>query len=339
MNFSVYFTNQCNLECKYCYEEHKQLNTNMNIDTIDNMIIFMEEMYLKSNKKATVQMKIHGGEPLLNHKNIRYMLNKIKEKDVFSNNIFYEITTNLTILNDEIIDIISQMSRIYVSIDGDKISHDKNRVFKNNKGTYDVVTNNIKMLLKYRPDLVARVTISKNTKDRFISNILDIYRIGIREITCELNFEENWNYEELLEIYEYNKELNRILEKEGVSDLYYANLENPLSLNMNSRCNGGINEFSINYNGDIYPCIYAVGIHKFKLGNLNLNNKKIKKLDEKYYKSGVRFDCVDCSHMEICDSNRCLLINEIKTGSVSEPWNYFCARQNLNDLFYKIKKN
>lgn len=339
MNLTVYFTNQCNLECKYCYEEHKQLNTNMNIDTIDNMIIFIEKECLKSDKEFVVQMKIHGGEPLLNYKNIRYMLNKIKENSIFSNNISYEITTNLTVLNEEIIDIMSQMSRIYVSIDGDNISHDKNRVFKNNEGSYDVVVKNIKILLKYRPDLVARVTISKNTKDRFIHNVLDIYRIGIKEITCELNFKEKWNYEELLEMFEYNKELNNILEKEELSDLYYANLENPLRLNANSLCNGGINEFSINFNGDIYPCIYAIGIDKFKLGNINSPDKKLKKLNEKYYKSSARSECIDCSHLEICDSNRCLLINEIKTGSVSEPWNYFCTRQNFNNLLYKIKKN
>lgn len=54
-------TNQCNLNCIYCYEKHKDVR-NMSFSTAHNII---EEEFQK-NPNIPIEFDFHGGEPLMN---------------------------------------------------------------------------------------------------------------------------------------------------------------------------------------------------------------------------------------------------------------------------------
>ena len=58
--------------------------------------------------------------------------------------IRYSITTNLTLLDNEMLEFcILNNIHLYVSIDGPLEENNKNRVFKNQKGTFECVYNNL----------------------------------------------------------------------------------------------------------------------------------------------------------------------------------------------------
>ncbi|NBH29133.1 4Fe-4S cluster-binding domain-containing protein [Lachnospiraceae bacterium] len=60
MNFSVFFTNRCNMNCSYCYEKNKK-ECSMSYEIIDKTIDFIVS---KKHENPTEKLSIvtHGGD-------------------------------------------------------------------------------------------------------------------------------------------------------------------------------------------------------------------------------------------------------------------------------------
>lgn len=88
MVINLWITKQCNLRCKYCYE-NQQFNRYDIIDRIDEIIL-----WLKTNIIDIEKIIFHGGEPLLKFSYIRQI---VSELVALKPNIKFGITTNGTI--------------------------------------------------------------------------------------------------------------------------------------------------------------------------------------------------------------------------------------------------
>lgn len=128
MNYTVFFTNQCNMDCTYCYERNKMVRS-ISYDVLDDIVNFIVDQQRSCSDK-TVSVVTHGGEPLIEFDKIQYFIKRLDEK---VKNVQYIITTNATLLTDLMIDFLSQhYSEISVSIDGIQSAHDaevRNNVF------------------------------------------------------------------------------------------------------------------------------------------------------------------------------------------------------------------
>ena len=157
-------TQNCNLRCQYCiYSENSNLyqrvhsKNAMTLETAKKAILFYRQ-HAKDNKRISIGF--YGGEPLLE---FPLIVNAVAyAKEVFSGrHISFHITTNATLISDEIIDfLIENDFSLTFSIDGPKNVQDRNRVFPNGNGSYDVVIGNIKKMYQKSPDLVKRASIS-----------------------------------------------------------------------------------------------------------------------------------------------------------------------------------
>lgn len=142
-------TQNCNLRCDYCVYSGKYItrghtNKRMNYETAKKAIDFLKE---HSVEKERVIIGFYGGEPLLEFELIKKCV-KYARKELKGKQINFALTTNATLLNDEIINYFIEHSFIVtVSIDGPKEMHDDERRFaKNNKGSFDIVMNNIRKI-------------------------------------------------------------------------------------------------------------------------------------------------------------------------------------------------
>lgn len=140
-------TQRCNLRCQYCvYSEVKNPNTRshaanaMNFQTAKKAIDFYAKHSIDEEEKA---IGFYGGEPLLEFELIKKIINYANE--LFEGkDIIYSITTNGTLLNDDIIEFfVKNDMNITISLDGPKLIHDKNRKFANGKGSFDIVLQNL----------------------------------------------------------------------------------------------------------------------------------------------------------------------------------------------------
>ena len=97
MEIILWVTDDCNLNCTYCYEKKQKgiyyMNQNTALSIIENII-----KEIKENNYKSLSISFMGGEPLLNFPIINFIVNyfnralicfnNVYTKNIFSNNNF-----------------------------------------------------------------------------------------------------------------------------------------------------------------------------------------------------------------------------------------------------------
>lgn len=91
--------------------------------------------------------------------------------------------SNGTIVNNDIIQFIKEtgINPFWISMDVNKISHDKHRIFYNRKGSFDTVRQNLDMLIKNDID-VKLSTVITNPKDDLLSYLYEAQKLNIKKV-------------------------------------------------------------------------------------------------------------------------------------------------------------
>lgn len=174
-------TQNCNLRCSYCvysgsYINRVHNNKRMDLDVAKRAVDYYYEH--SSNIKSPA-IGFYGGEPLLEFELIKNIVN-YADKKFKDRTLDYYVTTNATLLTDEIIEFFkNNRFHITISLDGPIDIQDRNRRFaENGKGTFNTVIENIEHIRKKYPDFIDDITFNavmdeKNDftcTDRFFMN-------------------------------------------------------------------------------------------------------------------------------------------------------------------------
>jgi sulfatase maturation enzyme AslB (radical SAM superfamily) len=106
----------------------------------------------------------YGGEPLLEFDLLKQIVLFAEEQaGQFATSVGFSITTNGTLLTDEKIHFLAQHEfSVLVSLDGDKKSHDRYRIFRNQNrpekriGSFDTVIKNMTRFVELYPEYLGR---------------------------------------------------------------------------------------------------------------------------------------------------------------------------------------
>ncbi|MFP2994826.1 radical SAM protein [Spongiivirga sp. MCCC 1A20706] len=133
----------CNLNCTYCYvynkgdDSWKSRPKQASFEVTKKLCSRIVEHYYRHNLKQ-LYLEIHGGEPLLLgvekfRKHIEIIMSECSQLNL---DIF--VQTNGLLLNDEWLKLFYDFNIPFsISIDGPSIANDKNRVYRNGKGSFD----------------------------------------------------------------------------------------------------------------------------------------------------------------------------------------------------------
>lgn len=150
-NLILQVTQQCNMRCNYCaysgnYFNRSHASNRMSFETAKKAIDF----YLaRSDKADAIYVSFYGGEPLLEFELIKQCVNYTLEHKG-DKTVGFPMTTNGTLLTEEVIKfLVKHKFTLMISLDGDKESHDVNRIFKTGGGSFDTILKNLKALKKY----------------------------------------------------------------------------------------------------------------------------------------------------------------------------------------------
>ena len=90
------------------------------------------------SKYKRVNFQFFGGEPLLQFNLMEKMAEYLKRN--YDERFGLSLFTNGTLISDEVVDFFRE-NKVFVtlSIDGSKATQDKNRRFKNNQGTFEIL--------------------------------------------------------------------------------------------------------------------------------------------------------------------------------------------------------
>lgn len=334
ISFTVWITNCCNMKCSYCYENNKISRDYYKFDNyVEKIIEFISGKVHEEKNGSDVIINFHGGEPLLEYKEIVNFVNQIREI-LKGYKISFNIVTNGTLLDREkALWMNRNMTSITLSIDGDKEIHDKNRRYINNKGTYEDIIHNVENSELIKEKIRIRMTINTETVHALATSILHIYGLGFRTIIPSIDYEDDgWNGEKL-ECLENQLKKVKLKFKEHTD--VTIGMTNKAELKIKTFCGGGVSKFDILPNGDVYPCSIVAGLEQYRLGNI-LTGMEINTDELCRIYSTKNEVCVGCNYMKYCMGTQCKYLNKISTGDFSTPSELICKIENIKYRIYKL---
>lgn len=333
----------CNLRCKYCFAdegEYKGKRELMPENVAKKAIDFVVK---HSGPRKNIEVDLFGGEPLMAFNTVKAAVEygrKI-EKD-YNKNIRFTMTTNATLLNDEIMEFINKnMVNIVLSIDGRKSVNDKVRVRADGSGSYESILPKIKKMVQMRDkdkQYYVRGTFTRNNID-FYEDVKFFADEGFTEISVEpvvLPPENPLSLRkcDLPVIFEqYDKIYEEMIKrhKEGRDfKFYHYNIDingGPCVYKRISGCGSGHEYIAVTPSGDIYPCHQFVGNEKFKMGNV-FDGDIDMKISNSFKSANIysKPECRKCWARFYC-SGGCQANNFNFNGDIHKPYELGCIMQ------------
>ena len=122
------------------------------IDIFNDHTGYDEELYIG----------FYGGEPLMNYKLLKQCV-EYAEESMRDKKINFSMTTNATLITKRVSEfLIDHPFQITISLDGPLEVHDRNRIFINNKGSYQATMRGIKNLVEVSEEKGVRPPIGFN---------------------------------------------------------------------------------------------------------------------------------------------------------------------------------
>lgn len=272
-------TNDCNFRCEYCYLSAGEKKDEIDFETA---MYAVEKIYNKY--KCVVNILFHGGEPLYYFKTIKKVVEELNQKE-YANYLRYSIQTNGYLVNDEVVNFFVQYDfSVGVSIDG--YDNNGNAARKDSAGSFttDRVKENMKLLLSKKCSISILSVINKYNHDTIGDEIDRFYKMGVNSFTINpfipagrgkqtklgVSTQEMFEtYKTIVEkIIKYKEKGFIICEKNILFMLNKIITGRSGYMCMTTPCGAGLAQYTIDPNGNVYPCADFSGIEAFNLGNV-----------------------------------------------------------------------
>lgn len=292
-------TMNCNFACPYCYEEGRRYNS-MSDKTISNVVEF-----INNNMQGRQHLSIawYGGEPLLGIDSIENITNKLlKNQDKYSYSA--NMVSNGYLLDRKMAERLHSLKvkSVQITIDGPKEIHDKRRVLRSGKGSFDRILANIQQAYDLL-QITIRVNVDKDNVQEVdkLLDCLDKYSLQ-KKVSLYIapidNINDTCNAEKCFTSQEFAQEQMKFYSRNHDRGYFFVKIPTT-----NPGICGAVSasSFIIDPLGDLYKCWDDIGDTKEKVGNINepihYNKNLVKWLN---YNCQTDNNCKTCKVLPIC---------------------------------------
>ena len=311
----------CNLACKYCYcGTCRDVVPNRGLMQGSVARQAINGLFASSGQAKDVHLTLFGGEPLLNKDVFKFAVSYSQRlAKLHGKTVSYSMTTNGTLLDDEVITIIKKYNfGLMVSLDGPKELHDGQCPTRGGEGSYDLAVAGIKKLMTRRRRVTVRCTMAHPAPNmmklvRFFEDfgfsriVLGHVYNPVYKSGCDLD-EKDFAELEL----QMKKEVVpwMIAElKAGRRPKYFpfsgivdkAEKNDPSAPISPFRCGACRGTTTVGADGTMYPCHRFVGMKNWIVGSVE-NGPDIEKCKTfwRKYREFVKTHCFGCWAYQIC---------------------------------------
>lgn len=242
----------CNLCCWYCYETHAK-KTNMSLELVKNILLHLE-IKSQADPFKILELSFFGGEPLLNYKAIKALLEGVKMLSKrFDFDIHLTFVTNGTLINQKYVELLKEFKvRFQITIDGNKDTHNNTRKYKSKllgTDSYGRIMDNLKLLNEQEAEFyfIVRVNYETDTLKSISKLMADLEFLDKRRTALSLH--RVWQHKA-------TEEDSALL----IDAINYINSMGfvvstfPLATNLENCYADNYNQAIINYDGNVYKC-------------------------------------------------------------------------------------
>lgn len=314
---TLVLTEQCNLNCSYCYENNKS-KKKMAWETAKNIL---DKELADSNEYGSVVVDLFGGEPFLNFDLMKQIVDYVKSLKIA--NTKFKTTTNGTLIHGDIQKwLIANRNRfsLGLSLDGQKETHDLNR-----SESFDSI--DLDFFLNYFRDDPVKMTISPSRLNFLYEDVVFCHKKGFR-VNCNLAAGQRWNIENGLRILETQLKLlidyylnNPQIRPCSLLDEEISQIGLDLPEVATKWCGVGTHMHTYDVEGNWYPCHYFL---PNSIGKNKSNTAKRIDFKEKFDPYLLDERCRNCSIREGCPT--CYGANYCLTGNPYRKDEVYCQQ-------------
>lgn len=318
--------NMCNARCKYCFAHQGNYGKSQGIMKAETAKEAIDFFMWKVPEDCEARITFFGGEPLLAYDVIVQTCEYVKEN--YSNRIHtFHITTNATLLTREMIDVMSFYDfRVAISIDGGSQIQNRQRPLANSADSYFEATKNINYLIDKVKHVLVRGTYCdyEYNLDVCYADLLELHISEINVVPDISGIDNDKSCNKLLQqldrlhrfILDYVKSQKNFpfgLFTIKIRELFLRKAE------IAYQCGAGKNTFSVDIEGNIFPCHRLSNDVDLKLGNVNKYASALE-WDINLYKD----TCQECWNRYTC-THGCRYEDKVAEGGYEKRNPYFCA--------------
>lgn len=279
-DFSIDISGNCNLRCVYCFEKDIESRTG----TMENEVVASSLDFIFKKAKDAPYITIHfgSGEPLMSFGSLKRIVDEvIQYGDFHGKKVFFELTTNATLVNEEIaMFLCDNHFKVRVSCDGPPEIHNRFRPYQGGNDSYEKTEKGLNLLLAYLPErLTVNSVISGGTRLSSLWNWAE--EVGLKhyhviKVGAEARGETALDETELQ---------NFRMDLEAICDELLRDLDaNRLPIDfqpitkiirrlmipspITRFCGVAGTYLGLSSNGRIYPCFRYLGLEQYELGDV-----------------------------------------------------------------------
>lgn len=339
MNMTLYLTLECNLACTYCYQSDNKScgeeafckGQTISFETAKAAVDYS----VKRGDKST-GICFFGGEPLLCKDTLSKLMDYCDEVRKTGHNFSFKLVTNGLLIDEEFMKFACK-NNIGVALSHDGLMQDDCRLTKDKKGTFDLLSDKIDILLRYQPKTVALITVDPKCAHKLCSSVEYLFSKGFKNVAITPRYAEvcPWDDDSFAVLEEEFKKLSELYVKKTLSGDEFSLSALDVKIrdyimgkcSPNKGCRLGEKQVCVMPDGKIYPCQQFIedeycmgdvfdGIQKERLDFI----KKIRKDSPK--------ECADCGLKSRCRYNCCCL-NKQCTGSIGSISPFQCSYEQM----------
>lgn len=330
----------CDLRCRYCFASTGSFGGKRARMSFEVGAAALDYLLEHSGKRRFLEVDFFGGEPLLNINVVKQLVAYGREREKeYGKTLRFTFTTNCVGLTPEISAWAeAENVSVVLSHDGRPEVHDRQRVFANDKGSYQLVTEHIKQFLAQnsRGNAIVRGTYTAFNKD-FCEDIKHWLDLGFPRLSMEpaveLDGERCLHESDLPQLKEEYWKLAKLFEQRRADgqpfEFFHFKLDlkhGPCLPKRLTGCGAGYEYLVVTPEGELYPCHQFVGREGFKMGDLADGiTEHGQKLSEQFRQAHVynKKSCRVCWARFFC-SGGCHANAELFHHDIMQPYELGC---------------
>ena len=273
---SFQVTDACNLECSYCYQINKA-NHYMDFDVAKRFIDILLDAdessneYINPSNSPAIIIEFIGGEPLLAIDLIDeitdyFISQMIIKQHPWATRYKISMSTNGTLyFNKKVQDYFNKHKgkiSVSISIDGNKKLHDACRVFPDGSGSYDIAMSAVRHYVDVLGgSMGSKMTLAPENVMYTSDAVISLIESGYTEINLNCVYESGWEQEHATILYNELKKVSDYLIDNNLEETHFVSMFQEYvghpkpEEDLQNWCGGLGYMISVDYKGDIYPCI------------------------------------------------------------------------------------
>lgn len=257
-------TEGCNLACTYCFEKdmlgYRRMTENTAKEAVDLLLEY-------SGNSPRLSITHFGGEPTLTFSAIKTVTEYAEKRSrEAGKSIEFNMTSNGTIINDRMAEYFADHKiMVLLSIDGLAFAHDRYRVDKRGRGTFDKAKKGLDILKKTQRWVGVKMTVMPANVHRIFEDVVGLYEMGVNQFIIGYATGIDWPqdageqyFKEISRIYQWYKEKDR-------QDLRISEFD---EIDHDARffgCQAGKISITAAVDGEISPCSKILALNNKQL--------------------------------------------------------------------------